>query len=83
MVSQAELVLRLGRAMAIRFREAMGVLNSGLSSSRTLASLGSVANSTLVDARNTIESSFLDVMRSQCQGLTSLHTDHHARSTCA
>jgi len=79
MVSQAELVLRLGRAMAIRFRKAMVVLSSGLSSSRTLASLGSVANSTLVDARNTIESSFLDVMRSQCHGLTSLHTDHHAR----
>jgi len=79
MVSQTELVLWLGRAMAIRFREAMGVLSSGMSIALTLSSLGSVANSTLVDAHNTIESSFLDVMRSQCHGLTSLHTDHHAR----
>jgi hypothetical protein len=81
MVSQAELVLRLGRTMVIRFLEAMGVFSSGLSITRTLASLGNVANSTLVDARNTIESSFLDVIRSQCHGLTSLHTDHHARGT--
>ena len=49
----------------------------------TLSSLGSVGSSTLVDTHNTIERSFLDVMRSQCHGLTSLHTDHHARSTCA
>jgi hypothetical protein len=69
--------------MAIRCLEATGVISSGLSSVLTLASLVSVSSSTLVDARNTIESSFLDVMRSQCQGLTSLHTDHHARSTCA
>ena len=31
LVSQAELVLRLGRVMEIRFLEAMGVLSSGLS----------------------------------------------------
>jgi hypothetical protein len=55
LVSQAELVLRLELVMAIRFLEVMGVLSSGLSSARTLASPGSVANSTLVDARNTIE----------------------------
>jgi hypothetical protein len=55
MVSQAKLVLRLGRAMAIRFLEVMGKLSSRLSSARTLASPGSVANSTLVDARNSIE----------------------------
>ena len=69
MVSQAELVLRLGRAMVIRLLEALGALSSGLSSAQTLASLGSVASSTLVDARTIIESSFLDVMRSQCHGL--------------
>ena len=34
MVSQAELVLRLGRAMTIRFLEATGVLSSGLSIAR-------------------------------------------------
>jgi len=55
LVSQAELVLRLGRVMEIRFLEAMGVISSGLSSARTLASPGSVANPTLVDARNTFE----------------------------
>ena len=55
LVSQAELVLRLELVMAIRFLEVMGVLSSGLSSARTLASPGSVANSTLVDARNSIE----------------------------
>ena len=80
MVSQAELVLRLGRTMSIRFREAMGVLSSGMSSDWTLASL---ASSTLADAINTIESSFIDAIRSQCHGLTSLHANHHARSTCA
>ena len=83
MVSQTELVLWLGRAMAIRFREAMGVLSSGMSSDWTLASLGIVASSTLADAINTIESSFIDAIRSQCHGLTSLHANHHARSTCA
>jgi hypothetical protein len=83
MVSQAELVLRLGRTMSIRFREAMGVLSSGMSIDWTLASLGIVASSTLADAINTIESSFIDAIRSQCHGLTSLHANHHARSTCA
>ena len=55
MVSQAELVLLLGRSMSTRFLESMGVLSSGLSIARTLASPGSIANSMLVDARNTIE----------------------------
>ena len=41
LVSQAELVLRRGRVMEIRFLEVMGVLSSGLSSARTLASPGS------------------------------------------
>ena len=76
MVSQAELVLRLGRAMAIRFLEASSVLNSsplilgrGKWSTKTLESLASVVSSAIVDARNTVESSFFDVMRSQCHGL--------------
>jgi hypothetical protein len=60
-----------------------GVLSSGMSSDWTLASLGIVASSTLADAINTIESSFIDAIRSQCHGLTSLHANHHARSTCA
>ena len=55
LVSQAELVLRLGRVMEIRFLESIGVISSGLSSARTLASPGSVTNPTLVDARNTFE----------------------------
>jgi hypothetical protein len=40
LVSQAELVLRLGRVMEIRFLEAMGVISSRLSIARTLASPG-------------------------------------------
>ena len=55
LVSQAELVLRLGRVMEIRFLEAMGVISSGLSIARTLTSPGIVVNPTIVDARNTFE----------------------------
>jgi hypothetical protein len=77
MASQAELVLRLGRAMAIRLLEAAAVLSAapasakplGFLNTKTLSSLGSIMSSTLVDARGLIESTFLDVMRSQCHGL--------------
>jgi hypothetical protein len=77
MASQAELVLRLGRALAIRLLEASAVLSAappsakplGFLNTKTLSSLGGIMSSTLVDARGLIESTFLDVMRSQCHGL--------------
>jgi hypothetical protein len=77
MASQAELVLRLGRVMAIRLLEAAAVLSAAPPSAnplaflntKTLSSLGSIMSATLVDARGLIESTFLDVMRSQCHGL--------------
>lgn len=77
MASQAELVLRLGRTMAIRLLEASAVLSAAPPSAKplaflntkTMSSLGGIMSSTLVDARGLIESTFLDVMRSQCHGL--------------
>lgn len=77
MASQAELVLRLGRAMAIRLIEAAAVLSAAPPSAKTLSflntqtlsSLGGVMSSALVDARGLIESTFLDGLRSQCHGL--------------
>lgn len=61
LMAQGELVLRLARAMALRLIEA--------SAARSWASLGGVVSASLVDARGVLESSFLDVMRSQCHGL--------------
>jgi hypothetical protein len=73
MVSQAELVLRLGRAVAMRLLEANAAAldHEGSSSGpgAAMRAAGGIVGSALVDARGLIESAFLDTMRSQCHGL--------------
>ena len=68
MASQAELVLRLGRDMAMRVLESSAAI-LGRKSNAAVA-VGGIMSAALVDARALIGSAFLDTMRSQCHGLT-------------
>jgi hypothetical protein len=68
MASQAELVLRLGRDMAMRVLESSAAILDG--KSNAAVAVGGIMSAALVDARALIGSAFLDTMRSQCHGLT-------------
>jgi hypothetical protein len=68
MASQAELVLRLGRKMAMRVLESSAAISAG--KSNAALAVGGIMSAALVDARALIGSAFLDTMRSQCHGLT-------------
>ena len=68
MASQGELVLRLGRDMAMRVLESSAAI-LGRKSNAAVA-VGGIMSAALVDARALIGSAFLDTMRSQCHGLT-------------